>query len=169
MDTHSPLKYQLSLNLTATNDHFDLSENILTTVTNSDAADPSNVGLTGSFSTTMTIPASALDTYSQAGSDNPCVLQLWDIYYFVSCANVLLAAEDSPPNPTPTILPPLPPTQAPATLLKPFLYNIITSARLRSVSYNPEGNSTASFIPDGTLGLLLHQRIYQLPHRILLH
>jgi len=91
---HRPEKYRLSLNPTSRDERFDLDDNILATVTNSDAADPGNVGKKGDFSTTVTIPESALDTCSQANGDDPCVLQLFDLYYFVSCANVLLTTED---------------------------------------------------------------------------
>lgn len=109
---HEPLQYRLSLNPAATDEQFDLGDHILTTVTHGEAADPSNVGMTGSFSTTVTIPESALNTCSQAGGDEPCVLQLWDVYYFVSCANVLLTTDEveevDPPAPTTVSLPPLP-------------------------------------------------------------
>jgi len=116
---HPPFKYRLSLNPTATDDDFDLSNNILTTVTNGDAADPSNVGSRGSFSTNVTIPESALDTCSQAGGNQPCVLQLWDVYYFVSCANVLLmtnAPTSTPTAPTTTIPTSKPTTTSPPTV-----------------------------------------------------
>jgi len=102
---HEPLQYRLSLNPDATDDRFDFGDNILVTVANGDAADPSNVGLMGNFSTTVMIPESSLDTCSQANGDEPCVLQLWDLYYFVSCANVLLTTgevEDEVYAPTPT-------------------------------------------------------------------
>ena len=81
-------------------------------VTYGAAANPSNVGMTGSFSTTVTIPESALNSCSQASGDEPCVLQLWDVYYFVSCANVLLTTDEvdevDSPAPTTLSLPPLP-------------------------------------------------------------
>lgn len=110
---HAPLQYRLSLNPTASDNHFDVSENILTTISNADAADPSNAGRqTGSFSTIVTIPESAMETCS---GGEPCVLQLWDLYYFVSCANVLLTKgevdqEEVPATPAPdtVTLPPLP-------------------------------------------------------------
>jgi len=113
---HLPEKYRLSLNPTATDDHFDLSNNILTTVTNGDAADSSNVGSNGSFSTTVTIPESALDTCSQADSNKPCVLQLWDLYYFVSCGNVLLTTKATTSTPTTTPTTSKPTTTSPPTV-----------------------------------------------------
>jgi len=149
---HEPFRYRLSLNknaaavspgnnninnsssITTTIDGgFDLADNILATVDHSEASDPGNIGMTGSFSTTVTIPESALETCgrrenvdnnSQSGGvgvgkqQQPCVLQLWDLYYFVSCANVWLTTEEVDVNeggqslaPTPT-----PPPSSPLML-----------------------------------------------------
>ena len=50
-------------------------------------------GNNNNFVTTVTIPS---DAYLNDCSDenNPCVLQLFDLYYFVSCANVVLTFDD---------------------------------------------------------------------------
>lgn len=94
---HQPFQYRLALNPTASDNNFDVTENLLTVVDNAGASDPSNVGLTGSFSTNVTFPESALITCSAIAGHDPCVLQLWDLYYFVSCANILLTATTSAP------------------------------------------------------------------------
>ena len=106
---HSPHKYRLSLNRQSSDGRFDSLGNILTIVDAEDAAvddateetvEPSDVGPSpnmrsrqrgNNFSTKVTVPTDALQYCS--GPD-PCVLQLFDLYYFVSCSNVLLTAEE---------------------------------------------------------------------------
>ena len=98
---HVPYQYRLSFNPQAQDNNFDRPENILAIVDNAEVADVTNTGLTGSFSTNVTIPASFLE--SCANNSTPCVLQLYDLYYFVSCANVLLTENVTD---TPDIAPP---------------------------------------------------------------
>ena len=83
---HVPYQYRVSFNPQAQDKNFDSLANILAIVDNAEAADVTNNGLTGSFSTNITIPASFLESCA----NDPCVLQFYDLYYFVSCANVLL-------------------------------------------------------------------------------
>lgn len=99
---HVPYQYRLSFNPEAQDNNFDNPENILAIVENAEAADVTNTGLTGLFSTNMTIPASFLNNCT----NNPCVLQLYDSYYFVSCANVLLTenATDTPDITLPALM-----------------------------------------------------------------
>lgn len=101
---HSPYQYRYSLNYATADDNFDNAENILTIIDNSEAAFPTNQGLTGTFSANITISLSALPSCT----DSPCVLQLWDLYFFVSCANIMLT-EDTVPS-----VPDLPVPSAPA-------------------------------------------------------
>lgn len=111
---HEPFRYRLSLN--NADGIFDLSDNILATVDHSEASDPTNVGMTGSFSTTVTIPESALEACGRnegSSQQQPCVLQLWDLYYFVSCANVWLTTEELEDEPSRQSLSPTPPPSAP--------------------------------------------------------
>jgi len=100
---HSPYQYRFSLNYATADDNFDNAENILTIIDNSEAAFPTNQGLTGTFSANITIPLSAIPSCT---TDSPCVLQLWDLYYFVSCANIVLT-EDT------VVVPDLPVPSAP--------------------------------------------------------
>lgn len=88
---HRPRMYRLSLNPIAGegDSNFDLTDNILTTINNTDAADEGNDGFEGTFTTAVTIPEAAWETCNEA-SGQPCVLQLFDMYFFVSCANVVL-------------------------------------------------------------------------------
>lgn len=98
--SHQPYQYRLSLNPAPRDADFDLPEHELITITNEAAKDDpaSNPGSTGSFSANVTIPhgAPALKSCSLENGDDPCVLQLWDKYFFVSCANVLLTTAKTP-------------------------------------------------------------------------
>jgi hypothetical protein len=104
---HEPYQYRLSLNRQGGGDNnFDNPDNILVSISNEDAADSTNVRETGSFSATVTIPKEAMEKCS--GDNDPCVLQLYDMYYFVSCANVLLTDEpvdNTYPSPMPAMSP----------------------------------------------------------------
>ena len=93
---HEPYQYRLSFNSAAGggDNYFDDPDHILTVVNNQDAVvAANNNSLTGNFSTTVTFPASAIANCSQPAT--PCVLQLYDLYYFVSCANVVLLSSSS--------------------------------------------------------------------------
>lgn len=83
---HAPNAYRLSLNRQNSDGGFSLVENILATDIPYDQA---NVGgdnpWTGIFEWEVTIPD------APECRDSPCVLQVYDLYYFVSCANVLIA------------------------------------------------------------------------------
>ena len=102
---HPPYQYRLSLNKQTSDGNFDLPDNILTIVDAEDAAvsDSSSSNSRSReqyYSTQVVIPTEALQYCS--GPD-PCVLQLYDLYYFVSCANVLLTTDSDsvvPPSNT---------------------------------------------------------------------
>ena len=100
---HDPLMYRLSLNREGKDKGFDDPDHILATVSASEASEGG--GNSRVFSTDVIIPADALEDCS--GPD-PCVLQLFDLYYFVSCANVLLVPFDN--NPSDPGLPSVPET-----------------------------------------------------------
>ncbi|CAB9504120.1 expressed unknown protein [Seminavis robusta] len=113
---HPPYQYRFSLNPSAGDNNFDVPENIVVAgVDNRVAADASNGGgFTGSFHVNVTFPESILESCSADAGHDPCVLQLWDLYYFVSCANVLFTKN----TPVPTTI-----TQAPITVTLPPLPN----------------------------------------------
>ena len=89
---HEPYQYRLSLNRQSYDGNFDSNDSILTIVNANDAR-IITTGSTGynnnnnNFETTVTISSDALP--SCADMNSPCVLQLFDLYYFVSCANVV--------------------------------------------------------------------------------
>lgn len=91
---HAPYQYRLSLHANSSDDNFDDPDNILTIVDNAEAGLSSNAGQVGWFATNVSIP---LEAVSQCHNEtSPCVLQLWDLYYFVSCANIVLTEDEIP-------------------------------------------------------------------------
>ena len=151
---HDPYFYRISLNPQAKDNNFDNPDNILTTISNEDAAEPGNVGLTGAFSATVTIPVARMDScYS-----TPCVLQLFDLYYFVSCANVLLkeaieqGPSSSPDRKFDDVVPPPAPSSSQSV---PTLPPSSVSTETTVVSGTSSNISAAISIGGGLSGLLL--------------
>lgn len=84
---HEPYEYRISLS-NGGDEGFD--SNILAIVSNIEAHDePTTSPRTGSFTANITIPQSYLGVCA-ATSSSACTLQLYDLYYFVSCANVVV-------------------------------------------------------------------------------
>jgi len=110
---HEPRQYRLSFNAAAGDDGFDLMDNILTIVDLQDAAEDPDNPETGIFSANVTFPAQAVSACSDANS--PCVLQLFDLYYFVSCANIILTTAATTTTMEPLENLPTSPPTTPAT------------------------------------------------------
>ena len=92
---HEPYQYRLSLNKQSYDGNFDSIDNILTIVNANDAristnSNNGNNNDNNNFETTVTIPSDDDALENCNDMNNPCVLQLYDLYYFVSCANVVL-------------------------------------------------------------------------------
>lgn len=96
---HEPYEYRISLSRGG-DEGFDVQ--ILAIVKNLDANDDftvSTVPRTGSFTANVTIPKSYLAYCASDTSSPPCTMQLYDLYYFVSCANVVVSSPSvSSPN-----------------------------------------------------------------------
>lgn len=97
---HPPFRYRIAVNPVAGGDgNFDT--NVLAIVSNAQALvsayaagvedNPADgIGITGEFATNVTFPAELADTCGTT----PCTVQLYDLYFFVSCANALFAVND---------------------------------------------------------------------------
>ena len=101
---HPPFQYRIAVNPIPGGDaNFDA--NIQTTVSNADARVGATIDdsrpATGQFTAPVTFPVSLLDTCNNNESEQqpPCVVQLYDLYYFVSCANVRFTADPSQVTP----------------------------------------------------------------------
>jgi hypothetical protein len=107
---HEPYQYRIALSMGG---DVAFDDNILAVVDNVLA----NVDITarttpqtGVFATNITIPDSHLaacagnETSTTTTTKPPCVLQLYDLYYFVSCANIVVQQVVNATITTPTIM-----------------------------------------------------------------
>jgi hypothetical protein len=106
---HEPYQYRIALSMggdIAFDDNvLAVVDNVLANVDTSARTTPQ----TGVFATNITIPDSHLaacaGNETTTNTNPPCVLQLYDLYYFVSCANVVVqAANGTTTTPTTTMV-----------------------------------------------------------------
>jgi hypothetical protein len=97
---HEPYQYRIALSMGG---DIGFDDNILAVVDNVMAnvnASARTAPETGVFATNINIPDSHLAACT-AAANPPCVLQLYDLYYFVSCANIVLQVVNGTTTTTP--------------------------------------------------------------------
>lgn len=142
---HRPYQYRISLNAQGTGDaNFDLEENRIALT---EPFEYNGFDYDQHVNGTYTIPESMYENCKDPS--NPCSVQLWDAYYFVSCADVVLVkseggdsagaegtAEDAS---TPTSAPSSAPTSMPSSTPTVFRWPEDSSIMLADKTGEPNG------------------------------